>query len=570
MIKLFKLLPQILLFTLLFNLPSALSQEVTIPDEAMDIDNFSQVKFERLKRMRKEIIQLESKIYVNNKKIEEDDDMVVRLKLEAENEGLTKTYNEKRILFIETLTGLSVLSHKETDLKNKKSFTEDLSAILEPALNGIKSISKRPREIQFLEENIAKLKVEVKNLEEAKKSLNSFSTDNKYKDFSRVIRKSNKKLDILIDDNKIKLEDYQFKLLKLEQNKGSFVGVFSTLIFDFLKTKGKNLFLSISALILILWFFSSIKNKVITFFVSKLIKFYGTSEQGLWFIRPIKVIYSVLGFILAFFVSITILYAMNDWVLVTLILFVLGALVWSSKQYLPVFFEQSKIVLNLGAIRENEVVIYEGVAWKLKSLGYYCRLENPLLTGGSLRISTKELLAFHSRPVQKNEPWFPTKTNDWVILDDKTFGKVTFQSPEQVVIRMLGGANKFLKLDQFLNLNPLNLSNGYGIEQIIGVDYGHQDLLLTNVVPNFKEKLQLYIKDFLKEEYKFVKEFQIEFNNTGASSLDIRFFIVCSGELAAKKRMLERRINMGFVEVCNEFNYVIPFSQMTVHMADKH
>jgi hypothetical protein len=261
---------------------------------------------------------------------------------------------------------------------------------------------------------------------------------------------------------------------------------------------------------------------------------------------------------------------MNDWVLVTLILFVLGALVWSSKQYLPVFFEQSKIVLNLGAIRENEVVIYEGVAWKLKSLGYYCRLENPLLTGGSLRISTKELLAFHSRPVQKNEPWFPTKTNDWVILDDKTFGKVTFQSPEQVVIRMLGGANKFLKLDQFLNLNPLNLSNGYGIEQIIGVDYGHQDLLLTNVVPNFKEKLQLYIKDFLKEEYKFVKEFQIEFNNTGASSLDIRFFIVCSGELAAKKRMLERRINMGFVEVCNEFNYVIPFSQMTVHMADKH
>mgnify|MGYP006102063463 CR=1 FL=1 len=199
MTKLIKLLPQILLFTLIFNLPSALSQEVTVSDEAMDIDNFSQVKFDRLKRMRKEIIQLESQIYVNNKKIEEDDDMVIKLKLEAENEGLTKLFNEKRILFIETLTGLSVLSHKETDSKNKKSFSEDLSAILEPALNGIKSISKRPREIQFLEENITKLKLEVKNLEEAKKSLNSFSTDNKYKDFTRVFRKSNKKLDILIN-----------------------------------------------------------------------------------------------------------------------------------------------------------------------------------------------------------------------------------------------------------------------------------------------------------------------------------------------------------------------------------
>ena len=570
MTKLIKLLPQILLFTLIFNLPSALSQDVTVPDEAMDIDNFSQVKFDRLKRMRKEIIQLESQIYVNNKKIEEDDDMVIKLKLEAENEGLTKLFNEKRILFIETLTGLSVLSHKETDSKNKKSFSEDLSAILEPALNGIKSISKRPREIQFLEENITKLKLEVKNLEEAKKSLNSFSTDNKYKDFTRVFRKSNKKLDILINDNKIKLEDYQFKLLKLEQNKGSFVGVFSKLIFEFLKTKGKNLFLSISSFILILWFFSAVKNKVITFFVSRLIKVYGTSEQGLWFIRPIKVIYSVAGFLIALFVSITILYAMNDWVLVTLILFVLGALIWSSKQYLPVFFEQSKIVLNLGAIRENEVVIYDGVAWKLKSLGYYCRLENPMLTGGSLRISTKELLAFHSRPIQKNEPWFPTKTNDWVILEDNTFGKVTFQSPEQVVIKLMGGANKYLKLDQFLNLNPLNLSNGYGIEQIIGVDYGHQKIILNEVVPNFKEKLLLYIKDYLKDEYKFVKEFLVEFNNSGASSLDIRFFIVCSGELASKKLMLERRLNMGFVEVCNEFDYIIPFTQMTLHMADKH
>ena len=68
MTKLIKLLPQILLFTLIFNLPSALSQDVTVPDEAMDIDNFSQVKFDRLKRMRKEIIQLESQIYVNNKK----------------------------------------------------------------------------------------------------------------------------------------------------------------------------------------------------------------------------------------------------------------------------------------------------------------------------------------------------------------------------------------------------------------------------------------------------------------------------------------------------------------------
>lgn len=569
MSKLINLIPLVLLVVISVQYPYALSQDAVTDEETVDIDNFSQVKFDRLKRMRRELVQLESKIYLNNKKIKNDDDMVIKLKLEAENEKFTKLYNEKRVLFIETLTGHAVLSHKETDSKNKNSFSEDLSAILEPALDGVKSISKRPREIQFLQESIKKLKLEVENLEQAKKALNEYSTDEKYKDFTRVFRKSNKKLDNLIKENKIKLEDYQFKLLKLEQNKGSFVGVFSKLIFDFLKTKGLHLFLSFSAFVLIFWFLSNIKNKVISFFVERLIKIYGTSEQGLWFVRPIKVIYSVVGFTLALFVSIIILYIMNDWVLVTFILFILGALVWSSKQYFPIFFQQSKIVLNLGAIRENEVVIYEDVPWKIKSLGYYCRLENPLLTGGSLRISSKELLTYHSRPVQKNEPWFPTKTNDWVILNDNTFGKITFQSPEQVVVKLIGGANKYYKLEQFLSANPSNLSNGFGITQILGVDYAHQKIVVTEVIPILKDSISSYLKEFLKDDYKYIKEITVEYSTSAASSLDIRTFLVCSGELASRKPLIERKINTCFVEVCNQNGYVIPFSQLTVHMADK-
>ncbi len=563
----------LVLLILLFGLtPRAFTQEKEVSEiktevEEIGEDSFEQIKLDRLKRMRKEIVQIESQIYMNKKKIMTEADMVLKLKLESENSKLFKEYNAKRILFIETLTGLSIF-HSKDGVTEEKSFSENLSDILRPALSGIKSISERPRQIQMLEENITIFKDELSNVELAIEKIKDFRSDSEYKRFARVLKKSLAKLEALEKDYKIKLEDAQFQLIKLEKNKGSFVGVFSQVIFDFLKTKGKNLLLSITAFILIIWLLGRVKNKVISFFVQRLIKFYGTNEQSFWFVRPVKVIYSVSSFFLALFVALIILYIMNDWVLVTFILFTLGALVWSSKEYFPIFFEQSKIVLNLGAIRENEIVIFEEVPWRVKTLGYYCRLENPLLTGGTLRISSKELLSSHSRPIQANEPWFPTKTNDWVILRDGHFGKITFQSPEQILIKLIGGAVKFIKTDEFLKSDPVNISNGFGIEQVIGVDYSHQSIVLSEVIPNIRESIIGSLKDYLKDDYEGgVYEVQVDFKNTGASSLDIRFFVICAGSLAPKKMILERKIQAAFVEVCNANDYIIPFSQMTVHMA---
>ena len=560
----------IFLFWLLFvgamSLANAQDNLITTSDKDLtDVDDFAQIKLDRLKRIRRELIQLESKIFVNKKKIDDEDDMVVKLKLESELEKYQQDYDQKKLLFIETMTGYTVTASQSKKKEKEKSLGDDIQEILEPALTGIRAISERPREIQKLQEKIKDLKLKIESTEKARAKLEKTYKDDNYNVFKRVIKKSIKRLEQTIKDYKIQLEDSQFKLIKLENNKGSFVGAFSNIIFDFLKTKGKNLGLALSAFIFLFWLFGSAKNKVISFFVNRIVQLGRPQDKSYWFVRPIRVIYSVLGFLLALSVALMILYVLNDWVLVTFIIFILGAVVWSSKQYFPTFFEQSKIVLNLGTIRENEVVIYKHIAWRLKSLGYYCRLENPSLTGGSLRISSKELMTYHSRPVVENEPWFPSRTNDWVVLTDGTYGKVTFQSPEQVVVRLIGGAYKHFKVDQFLGLNPLNLSKGYGIEQVIGIDYQHQQPLLQEVIPRFKEKIQSYLKDFLKDEYQYVKEFMVEYMNAGASSLDIRFFLVCSGELGAKKLLLERRIQMGFVDVCNEFGYVIPFQQVTLH-----
>ena len=244
--------------------------------------------------------------------------------------------------------------------------------------------------------------------------------------------------------------------------------------------------------------------------------------------------YSVLSFFVAFFMSILTLYVLNDWILVTIILITFAALIWSSKQYFPVFFEQSKIVLNLGAVRENERIIYNGLPWKIKNLGYYGRLYNPDLDGGLLRVSTKEMLDLNSRKFSESEPWFPTRKGDW-IEDADVFGQVILQTPEQVVVQKLGGERVYYNTSDFYARAVTNLSDGFAVEFSFGIDYTHQKAILDEAIGHFKK----HIDERLKSDYPQVKDSiqrsSLDFLQAGASSLDIRVFYKMSGELAVCK-----------------------------------
>ena len=259
------------------------------------------------------------------------------------------------------------------------------------------------------------------------------------------------------------------------------------------------------------------------------------------------------------------LYVLNDWVLVTFVLIVCAALIWSSKQYLPVFFEQSKIVLNLGSVREGERVIYNGLPWKIESLGYYCKLENPDLSGASLRVNTKELINAHSRRSEVLEPWFPTKKGDWVQVNDQ-YGKVFLQSPEQVIIQNIAGEKIYYAAKDFYQLSPRNFSHGYAIEFVFGLDYELQATILSEVEKIFKaEVMQGFIA--LRPDLRHkISDLEVDFCEANSSSLDLRFFMRCDGSLASERFSIERKLKSLCIEVCNQHKYVIPFDQLTMHM----
>lgn len=289
------------------------------------------------------------------------------------------------------------------------------------------------------------------------------------------------------------------------------------------------------------------------------------TKRGSFLVRVLDVLYGTLTVAIALLAAFGVLYSAGDWLLVSLgFIFVVG-LLWTMKNTLPAVFEQVKLVLNLGPVREGERFVHGGLPWKVDSLGFYSEFSNPELTGGVLRLPLRALIDENSRPYTEKEPWFPSSTNDWVILSDSTYGKVVSQTPEQVIVLKLGGSRVFYRTDTFLGLNPENLSRNFRIDVVFGIDYAHQADVTTTIREVFETRTNAELISLVGEEGLI--SLKVEFREAGASSLDFELIADFSGEIASKYNTLHRAIQRICVDICNENGWVIPFTQVTVHQA---
>src|SRR6266487_2891930 len=148
--------------------------------------------------------------------------------------------------------------------------------------------------------------------------------------------------------------------------------------------------------------------------------------------------------------ALLVLYLFEDWVLLTLAIVFMMGLAWTSKSAMPRIWGEIMLLLNMGAVREGERLMYNGIPWLVQSLNFSAVLVNPELAGGSLRLPLHDLFALRSRSFAHEEPWFPTRTGDWVLLDDQTLGKVILQTPEIVRLILLGGGRRTFPTSDFL------------------------------------------------------------------------------------------------------------------------
>jgi hypothetical protein len=262
------------------------------------------------------------------------------------------------------------------------------------------------------------------------------------------------------------------------------------------------------------------------------------------------------------FVLIFVFYVVEDWVLLSLtIIFIMGV-GWAAKHTLPQFWHQSRLMLNIGAVREGERMIYQGVPWLVKNINVFSELENPALEV-KLRLPIEELMGKTSRQFHKKEPWFPCKRNDWIILADGTRGVVTSLSHEMVELVQRGGAHKIYQTSDFLAQSPLNISVNFRLKIPFGISYNLQKESTQIVL----EVLRSYISEQIEKEgyQKSLQNLRVEFQQAGASSLDIVVIADFKGDLAPLYKRLSRAIQRWCVDCSTKNNWEIPFPQLTIH-----
>ncbi len=279
-------------------------------------------------------------------------------------------------------------------------------------------------------------------------------------------------------------------------------------------------------------------------------------------IRVLELISRVIIILLGLLSVMLVFYIFEDWVLLSLAVIALMGLAWAAKNTLPRFVHQSRLMLNIGAVREGERMMYQGVPWLVKQINVYSILENPDL-GMQIRLPIETLLDKTSRSFHPSESWFPCRKNDWVILSDGTRGCVAALSHESVELIQRGGARKTYQTGDFLSMTPLNLSMNFRVKIPFGISYNLQKEA-TKQVP---DQLTSYIEDRMEEEgyKKNLLNLRVEFANAGSSSLDLVVIADFKGTQAPLYNRISRAIQRWCVDAATRYDWEIPFPQLDMH-----
>ncbi|MEX1023980.1 MAG: hypothetical protein WD226_02785 [Planctomycetota bacterium] len=452
----------------------------------------------------------------------------------------------------------------EFDLTEPDSF--DLQAevmkLVQPLIEELKDATEAPRQIERLRGQLEYIAGRERIAREALASIESL-LDNLEPDdpfeLRAALERSRDAWSARIKEAQGQATVTRFQLEKRLSQQRPFLETTQGALADFFRTRGLNLALALATAVLmfmLLRFLHRIVLKVMP----------GQKNSGRHiYARIADVAYFLFAGLFSLIAALLVLYASGDWVLLGLsILFLLGV-AWAFKTAIPMFLEQIRLMLNLGTVREHERLVIDGIPYIVSKLSYYALISNPELAGGVRRLPIKDLTAMRSRTCSKDEIWFPSKRNSWVLLSDGVRGMVKHQSPDMVELQLLGGARATYQTSDYLELAPQNLSDGFRRTVIFGIDYEHQAIATTTVPDVFLSKIRGGLIALLGEDA--IESLAVEFHQAGASSLDYQVLADLKGSAAPKFEAIGRLIQALCVDVCNERGWGIPFTQITVHQA---
>ncbi len=270
--------------------------------------------------------------------------------------------------------------------------------------------------------------------------------------------------------------------------------------------------------------------------------------------RAATVVLIVIGLLAVFYVR-------GDLLLLALTLLGLFMLLMSLRQTLPKYLTEIRLLLDMGGIRHDERLVYAGIPLEVKSIRTFVTLCNPELEG-MLRMPLRQAGELISRPCG-DEPWFPTRTGDFVLFSDGRLGEVLRQTVEVVELRNAGAILQYATSD-FYAMDFRNLSReGFGVAVSFGIDYSHQAECLDRIPARMRAALDAA---FARKGWSDdLQDLLVAFKEAGVNSLDYLVYVTLGPRLAGSYFSVGRLVQQTLVDTCNQEGWGIPFAQLTLH-----
>jgi small-conductance mechanosensitive channel len=481
------------------------------------------------------------------------------VQIEAQIQALSRELGELTRSFTELASGVDPLSIEPDVSQDDLELTREVRDLIGPLVNELKRATSRPREIDRLRTEISKLQERLAKITDALAQLDRF--EDQTSDPEIVAALQAEKLDWKRRRSALRTA-LQVAELKLGQRLGesqSIAQAVENLFQLFFKSRGRNLLLALLATVTFLLTFRRLR----TFISSRSA---ATRRSESFESRVFSLIYSAFSVIGAILVFLVALYFFGDWVLLIVMLMLILGVIWTSKQAIPRFWSQAVLILGMGAVREGERIILNGLPWKVVSISFYSTLENPDLVGGTLRLPIDDLADLRSREIREDEPWFPTQEGDVILLSDGRPAVVEFQSIENVRLRSPGNNRTIVPTSEFAGQSVEKLNGGYRVSIPFGLDYADQPAITTTM----RETLERGVKEkwATSKWADSLVSASVEFSEAGASSLDYFVRVDLDGTQALDYQAQTRALSRYCVDVCNEQGWVIPFTQLTLHVAN--
>ena len=492
-----------------------------------------------------------------NKQIDAEQSEAEKTKLKQELDKLesdlrTTTRNLENIAAGVDISRLR--AEKEEDF----NFQKEIFALLKPALDEMKEMTSHVRQKSDLREKIAYYEERLPVIEQALSNISRLQEQSKDKSLKKSLNATAgiwRKQQAFMQSE---LQAARLELNKLEAAETSITEASQSYLKSFFQKRGLYLIEALSLVVAIL-LLSRLSYAAMERYIAGFRK-----KHRSFRVRLIELAHRIFTVILVILGPMIVFYLVEDWVLFSLGILLLLGIALTLRQTLPRYWHQVQLFLNIGSVREGERILMEGLPWLVERINIYCTFSNPV-ADISQRLPIADLVGLKSRPAKPDEPWFPCKKGDWVILSDGVRGKVIGISHELVQLVERGGAQLTYQTSDFLAKSPRNLATNFRIKESLGISYSLQKQSTTGIL----ETLYHYIQQRAEQEGygEQLLNLRVEFAQAGNSSLDLVGIADFKGELADLYNRLRRAIQRWCVDACSEYGWEIPFPQMTLHGA---